>query len=167
MLAQFESKRLLISTVQSTHFLLDGHIIELLTDRTTQYLPPHWRGIATPHQARGWIAERLKEGGVYALSLKETCGNTFIGFLFLQGINGSAKPREVRVGYILSEKYWGQGLVSELIASVVETLQINNTITAITGGVSPDNIASVKVLTKNGFIYTESSDTTDFYTYTY
>lgn len=57
----------------------------------------------------------------------------------------------VRLGYLLSESAWGQGLASELVRGFVDwcgTVEI----AAILGGVERDNTASQRVLTKNGFM---------------
>jgi len=63
----------------------------------------------------------------------------------------------VRHGYLLSESAWGQGLASELVRGFVDwcrTVEIE----AILGGVERDDIASQRVLMKNGFISQPTAD---------
>lgn len=91
----------------------------------------------------------------------------FIGLLFLYGLDIEAKQNEVRIGYFIDENQWGKGLISELIASVITELQKSANVRSIIGGVSSGNIASIKVLTKNGFILDSSENDTDFYSYNF
>ncbi len=56
------------------------------------------------------------------------------------------------IGYMILEEYWGKGIVTEAIKVVLkygfEDLQMHS----IEGVIDPDNIASEKVLIKNGFV---------------
>ena len=57
---------------------------------------------------------------------------------------------ELRLGYMLAESSWGQGVASELIGGLVEWGERSG-IRSITGGVAFDNPASSRVLEKSGF----------------
>jgi RimJ/RimL family protein N-acetyltransferase len=58
---------------------------------------------------------------------------------------------EVRLGYLLAESVWGRGLASELIHGFIEWCRTAG-ITSIVGGVERDNVPSMRVLKKNGFV---------------
>jgi len=165
LLSKIESKRLSVESVRYHEKYFDEIIVDILTDKATEYLPSGWQGLTTASQAKQWMVERLDEGGIYSLSFKGKESDACIGFLFIYGLNESSSSSEVRIGYIISEKYWGQGLASELIALVIKTLKSDITVSVLLGGVASENIASIKVLTKNGFVYRESENGTDFYAY--
>ena len=57
---------------------------------------------------------------------------------------------EVRLGYLLAETAWGSGLASELVCGFVDWCR-RQEIASIVGGVGSENIASRRVLEKNGF----------------
>ena len=58
---------------------------------------------------------------------------------------------EVHLGYVLAESAWGQGLGSELVEGFVEWCRGERQIRSLIGGVAADNLASVRILEKNGF----------------
>ena len=64
--------------------------------------------------------------------------------------------REVRLGYLLSEDVWGQGIASELVSGFVEWCRKQTSISTIVAGVALDNPASKRVLEKNGFQLAQS-----------
>ncbi len=57
----------------------------------------------------------------------------------------------IRLGYLLSESAWGQGLASELVEGFVDWCK-SVEIASIIGGVERDNLLSQRVLEKNGFV---------------
>ena len=70
-------------------------------------------------------------------------------------------PIEVRLGYLLAEDAWGQGYASELVEGFVRWCRQHPPIASIAGGVARDNVASVRVLTKNGFQRDSTADVGD------
>lgn len=52
--------------------------------------------------------------------------------------------------YLLAEAVWGAGVASELIRGFVDWCERNN-VASIVGGVERGNVASRRVLEKNGF----------------
>jgi [ribosomal protein S5]-alanine N-acetyltransferase len=56
------------------------------------------------------------------------------------------------IGYWLSEKYWGRGIVSDAISALLPVVFANPDILRIQAGVFSDNPGSMRVLEKNGFI---------------
>lgn len=75
----------------------------------------------------------------------EPIGN--IGMINEIGVDEST----VRIEYWLSEEYWGQGIMTEAVAWLVEYVFKNNTAKDISAQVFSNNEASKRVLIKNGF----------------
>jgi len=124
---------------------LENIVINILTPKVTQSLPPHWQGAYSLERARKWIKERDEEG--VTLIVIEQSTQTAIGFvIFLENANS----KDLRLGYLLAESAWGKGYASELIRGFVEWCK-NNGIASVTGGFERDNVASRRVLEKNGF----------------
>lgn len=125
---------------------LDTVVINTLTPKVTQSLPPAWQGVYSPERANDWINKRDEEG--VTLIAVDKSSLAAIGFVILFE---SANGKDLRLGYLLQESAWGNGYASELIQGFVEWSKSND-ISSITGGVEVDNIASKRVLEKNGFI---------------
>ena len=126
-------------------------VATLLTPTVTRSLPPAWQGVDTAERARAWIQERDQEG--VTLLVIERSSNRPIGLLILF----EDDDKSLRIGYLLAESAWSKGLASELIDGFVDWCR-KSTIRSITGGVAIDNVASQRVLTKNGFTSSESNE---------
>ncbi len=73
----------------------------------------------------------------------------FVGLAELYGYRGDVK--KVSVGYRFLEKFWGQGIGTEALKLVVNYLLEETDTEIITASTMLDNVASVRVLEKNGF----------------
>ena len=133
---------------------LATRVSEILTADVAKTLPPGWQGITTQDDALAWIDEMSSEGEVFCI--RPTATGEIIGFLTMF-IDRDADLGGLRLhlGYFLAESSWGEGLGGELIAGLVhwcqETGRDAANVREIIGFVEPDNIASAKVLTRNGF----------------
>lgn len=58
------------------------------------------------------------------------------------------------IGYFLARPFWGQGLMTEALEALIPHLHAAMSLEVITAEVTPDNAASVHVLTKTGFVQT-------------
>lgn len=149
---RFSTERLLINEWKSfspdewPRQDLPGIVMEVLTERVTQSLPPSWQGKYTLNRADQWIKERDDEG--VTLLVVEQASQRAIGMIVLFESDDSA---HFRLGYMLAETAWGQGFASELIAGFVEWCR-EHEIRSVTGGVERDNLASRRVLEKCGFV---------------
>ena len=74
---------------------------------------------------------------------------------------GGTDEKEVRLGYLLAEDSWGQGMASELVEGFVSWCREQTSISSIAGGVALNNPASKRVLQKNGFRLSSGSDEFD------
>jgi RimJ/RimL family protein N-acetyltransferase len=129
----------------------------MLTARVTQSLPDGWQGDYTIERANEWIRERDREGAT--LIVLERSSRTPVGMMILFESDDEKLGRTVRLGYLLSETAWGQGLASELVQGFVGWCR-KAEIASIMGGVERDNVPSQRVLQKNGFVYQPSTDDT-------
>ena len=125
---------------------LDAVVINILTPNVTKSLPPAWQGPYSLQRANAWISERDKEG--VTLIVVDKSSREAIGLVIL---SGSENGKDFLLGYMLKESAWGHGYASELIQGFIEWSKHYN-ISTITGGVEVDNIASRRVLEKNGFM---------------
>ena len=126
-------------------------VASLLTEPVTRSLPTSWQGSYTPERARGWIEQRNREGTTLLVIDKRTRRPVGVTILMEPQADKDASGREVRVGYLLAEDAWGQGIASELVKGFVAWCREQASISSIAGGVAPDNPASRRVLQKNGF----------------
>lgn len=80
---------------------------------------------------------------------RESGGPIGLVLLHLEGVR--AREAEVRLGYMIAESAWGEGLASELVEGFVEWCRRAG-VASIAGGVDRGNGASRRVLVKNGFV---------------
>ncbi|MEW8995665.1 GNAT family N-acetyltransferase [Clostridium sp.] len=79
----------------------------------------------------------------------EVTTNAFIG---LGGLIISDDFTEAEVEYLLLPDYWGMGYGSEIVSELLNKAEKVKSIQQVTGIIDPSNIASRKILIKNGFI---------------
>ena len=127
---------------------LASAVRSILTPPVTQSLPSGWQGGYTIDRARSWIDDRDKEGTTLLVVEREIKKPIGLMILF-EGSEDPLRP-SVRIGYMLAESAWGQGLASELLEGFVDWCK-KTRISSIIGGVERDNMASRRVLEKNGF----------------
>jgi len=127
---------------------LAKRVIQILTPKVATSLPNGWQQIDSLDKALEWIRERDAESNVFSVINN---GET-VGFLILNEVDIPKNHSvELKLGYFLSEKSWGQGLGSELVQGLVKWCREDGRISAISGGVEENNIASRRILEKNGF----------------
>ncbi len=83
----------------------------------TRWLPESWQGHYTPARARAWIDELDSEATTLLVVEKSTNQPAGLMILFETESGDSVDSIEVRLGYLLSEPFWGRGLASELTAA--------------------------------------------------
>lgn len=123
-------------------------VVSILTPRVTQSLPEGWQGEYTVNRASRWVAERDQEGAT--LLVLDGSSKTPIGLMILFESEEGDSGRCIRIGYLLAESAWGQGFASELLEGFVGWCRTTDT-SSVIGGVARENIASRRVLEKNGF----------------
>ncbi len=58
---------------------------------------------------------------------------------------------KVQIGYNLKKSYWRKGIMSEVLKSIIDYLQLNSSIETIEASIDTENIASIKLVEKLGF----------------
>ena len=158
---RFETERLLVvgwRTAASEHGLdLAALVSELLTTSTTRSLPAEWRGEYSIARARRWIAERDRESPTLLAVDRRTGAPVGLVIVF-ESPSDDGSGSDLRVGYLLSESVWGQGLATELVAGLVAWAREQPSISTLTAGVEATNTASARVLLTSGFTEAGSAD---------
>ena len=131
---------------------------ELLSPAVTQNLPDHQQPIEGPRGALEWINTMANECELLVVQTKSN--NQVIGFLLLYQDLSSSKL-QIRIGYLLGEKYWHKGYASELIKGLIKQSETLNQVQKLVAGVESQNLSSMKVLLKNQFTRLPSNSTTD------
>lgn len=136
---------------------LAGIVVALLTPGVTQSLPEQWRGAYSFERATQWIDDRDHEGTT--LLVTERSSNIPLGLVILHA-NDEPEGRCIRLGYLLAEAAWGQGLATELIDGFLAWSRKTG-VALIVAGVERDNLPSRRVLEKTGFTVWNDSGETD------
>ena len=73
------------------------------------------------------------------------------------------------VGYGFFEEFWGRGYASEMLVWMMDLSKKTSEVKTLVGIVNPQNSASIRVLTKQGFHFDRHGDgedkNSDFYSY--
>ena len=130
---------------------LPALVVELMTEPVTRSLPAPWQGEYTLARATGWIADRDSEGATLIIIERSTNQAVGLIILFESSLESGTDGVDVRLGYLLAESAWGKGYASEASEGFVSWCRNKAAIRLVAGGVDPDNLASARVLEKNGF----------------
>ncbi len=88
--------------------------------------------------------------------------NSICGFLFIH----VEQNTDAHIGYLLGERYWGQGLATELLTGFIELCVKTQRWHKLIGGVDVANKASSHLLSKLGFSrQATSGDSVVFFEY--
>ena len=92
-----------------------------------------------------------EEWNYYAIWMIEKKDGTHIGECCFKGIspNGSAE-----IGYGISEEYQGRGYATEAVNAIVEWVLQQHRVLSVVAEAEADNLASIRVLQKCGFLPT-------------
>ncbi len=164
---RFETERLLVNEWRSLSSSdwreqdLADVVISMLTENVTHDLPGPWRGSYTVERGRQWVNERDEEGTTLLAIEKST--RQAVGLMILSEVQDTERVNhtDMRLGYLLSEDHWGKGLASEMVTGFIDWCRHQTSILSISGGVATDNIASIRVLQKNGFMIVEPDGKAD------
>ena len=124
-------------------------MFESINDFTTDRLavrPWHRQGPFSEEAAKDWLAE-LGDSLLVA-TLKDD--DEVAAFLVVFPSQESDGDTAIRIGYVVAEAAWGQGIATELLQGFVDHLRETSPATLL-AGVSASNRASIRVLEKCGF----------------
>lgn len=97
---------------------------------------------------------RFYEFGLWVVSLKSN-PNALIG---RAGIFTRDGQDEVEIGFVFDKKYWGMGIASEVLLSIIKYAREEHDITELVANVHIDNFRSMRLLEKLGFRYNKQSE---------
>ncbi len=117
--------------------------------RMTSSIPhPYPPGLAESHIER--VTGETSTETAWALDAGSDGENGLIGCISLKAKAGAGA--EAEIGYWVAPAYWGTGFASEAVEAIVARVAASG-LTALTASVFQDNLASVKVLTRAGFVF--------------
>ncbi len=79
----------------------------------------------------------------------EASTNNFVGYGMLR--IKEKNSTEAELGYMLLPNYWGKGIGNEIARLLIEKANAEKLVDKIIATIDPDNAASRKILTNNGF----------------
>lgn len=111
----------------------------------------------------GWITARAAESEV--MMARDQATDSLLGLLILAEFTEFEVLTTVHLGYLSSENAWGNGYATELISGLIKWYKDESQSVQLLGCVETNNVASAKVLQKNGFKLAEelSNETTDMF----
>ena len=147
----FDTPRLSLRRWRPTE---DRHIIaelgSLLSPRVLQHLPEPLQPGPGETAIAEWVEDRQAESALFvARSRRE---GHVAGLVILAAFDAPDAPLSVHVGYLLAETEWGKGLATELMSGLIDAARAAAPLRLV-GGTARDNLASIRVLEKAGFVY--------------
>jgi RimJ/RimL family protein N-acetyltransferase len=147
-----------IDSNQAPDFLVS--VIEILTPSVVENLPPYFQNVNSISSAQEWLKQIVADGRLFIVKRKGE--NKAVGFVFLSTENSG----DAHIGYLLGESFWGKGYATEILKGLIDFIESEGQVTRLIAGVAADNLASIKLLQKLGFIHSSSEDNgTMFYEY--
>lgn len=144
-------------TIETERLVLRGFHIDDANDLFQYAKSPNigpragWKPVESIDEATETIKMFVNVGEVWAIELKSN--NKVIGSIGLH--NDKQRPFHFikMLGYVLSEDYWGQGIVPEAAKAVLNYVFNHLHLELVTVGHFPFNLQSKRVIEKCGFIY--------------
>ena len=97
----------------------------------------------------------IRENEVWGITLKES--DHLIGTIGLHVRNfDNALLNQKEIGYVLDDRYWGQGLMVEAVDAVLNYAFKTLELTKVICGHATNNTQSKRVIEKSGFTYTHN-----------
>ena len=75
------------------------------------------------------------------------------------------QEKECEIGYSIGRKFWGKGFGKEIVKMLLETIKENKDIQQVKAWTNKENIASIKILERNGFHRVEKEESSANYLY--
>ena len=142
----FETDRLPIFNWNQYNKTLSCAVAKITSNNVMVSLPTSWQNLDSAEKVQHWIKQREQEAQCYCIINPSL--DKFIGILLL---NMEQPSKEIRLGYLLAEEFWGQKYASEVIEGLCNYCNKYFSGFKLTAGVDNTNTASIKVLVKNGF----------------
>ena len=122
--------------------------------------------IETTEDAKEYISnQKLLKGsvltirkGIELLNPQELMGSVMYRF-------DKTQEKECEIGYSIGRKFWGKGFGKEIVKMLLESIQENKDIQNVIAWTNKENIASIKILERNGFQRVEQDNNSANYLY--
>lgn len=126
--------------------------LSVLTPNVVNSLPLSFHGISSLESAEQWLLTQFSECELLAIANPHT--KTLMGFIFVYEDEAEqpANSQSRHIGYLLAEHAWGKGIATKVLSGYLTHCKESGFKGVIYAGVEPDNIASIKVLEKLGFV---------------
>ena len=101
--------------------------------------------------ARRFVADQhLSEGGITTIRKVAELDGQVLGTVMLRF--DRSKVDECEIGYSLGREHWGRGLGTAVLSRLMEDLGRSTEISKLTAYCHRDNLASIKILERSGFV---------------
>ncbi|MGF1769123.1 GNAT family N-acetyltransferase [Enterovibrio makurazakiensis] len=149
-----------LSSTSSPHVLsaVSTQLASILTTDVTRHLPPDIQTVCDTESAAKWLLSTVAECQFVTVSLADDDALAGFFLLYPEIDAHESDGYLLRLGYVVAERYQGQGLASEMIAGLVAWSRSSGVVKALSGGASAENVPSIKVLEKNGFVRDENDE---------
>ncbi|MBV7298694.1 GNAT family N-acetyltransferase [Enterovibrio paralichthyis] len=144
---RLEAAALLSATVPPA---FAGELAGLLTPAVKQHLPPDIQAVSDANAATRWLKAIREDADFLAVTERES--HTLVGFILLYSEVNTDQMLDLRLGYVIGEPWQGRGYASEMLAGLVDACHAAGNIASLSGGAEVENVASIRVLEKNGFV---------------
>ncbi len=152
---QFDTQRLSVSNWQpeiddkALRHALEAELAHVLTPAVLEHLPPSMQFEDGVSDLPSWIEERCAESDVLLVRQKQD--DQIIGLMILAFDRDESDLPTIHLGYLISERAWGQGYATELLNGFVTACRPGPAVRLV-AGVERSNPASARVLQKAGFV---------------
>lgn len=150
-MSELETPRLLLTPYQETDFDLFYQL--QLREAVMRYVRP-------PEPDKAAVGERISIAenhgchwpglGIRIVRRKED--RQAIGHCIIRHA-GYDTSRDLEIGYILAEAFWGQGYATEIIGALVRYAFTERKAPRVAAFIHPENQGSRRALEKNGFVF--------------
>ncbi|MDX9692469.1 MAG: GNAT family N-acetyltransferase [Acholeplasmataceae bacterium] len=114
-----------------------------------------WKPHETIEESLRILSMMMSENEVWGIELKDN--KTLIGTVGLHVRNfDNAMANQKEMGYVLDDTYWGQGLMTEAVTSVLDYAFDELELDHVLCGHALSNARSKRVIEKNKFLYTHN-----------
>jgi len=110
-----------------------------------------WNPYSTLESTKDFISNAINSESNYSWVIEED--NQVVGTIGAYDYN--PLDESIEIGYSIFQSFWGKGYASQAVALVCDFLSSNTSIRCIKAWSADENIASQKVLERNGFMKKE------------
>lgn len=118
--------------------------LRLLKPKVLKYLPDHWSPVTDLTSAEHWLEAQQAD------CLRILADHNTAGLLIIH-----KTPEQWNLGFLLLPEYWGQGIATDMVQQVQRQATQTTPPPTLAGGADHNNVASLRVLEKCGFVFHE------------